>query len=97
MANGGNPEYEIIDDENYLKTLDDKLLEECNEVLNAADKNERIEELADLLEVIIAEVKALNVGLETIEKSRLKKLEERGGFDSKIFLKITEVVDICKK
>ena len=91
---GGTPEYKILDNDDYIKMLDDKLLEECNEVLKATNKNDKIEELADLLEVIRAISKSLGTNFEMIEEVRLSKKAKRGGFDSKIFLKNATVVNL---
>ena len=67
--------------------LDKKLNEECAEY--QADKN--IEELADMLEVIIAITKARGYSLNELERIRAEKADKRGGFEQKIFLK--EVID----
>ncbi len=82
-----NPEIEILDDSIYFEKLNEKLLEECNEVIEASNKNSKIEEIADVLEVIMAMAKVLNVSFEYIENIRLKKLHNRGGFEKKVFLK----------
>ena len=66
----------IADKAEYGKLLEEKLMEEVNEYLE--DKN--LEELADVLEVLVA--LAGNLGYteeELFEKRRVKK-EERGGF-----------------
>lgn len=72
----------ILSDEEYIEMLDKKLNEECDEY--QADKN--IEELADMLEVIYAIAKAKGTSIEELEKIRLEKAENRGGFDEKILL-----------
>ncbi len=87
LKNGGNPEYEVLKDGDYLKMLDNKLLEECNEVLSAENRQEKIEELADLMEVVITMANLLKIDFKTLESVRLEKRGKRGGFDSKIFLK----------
>ncbi|MBQ1256039.1 MAG: nucleoside triphosphate pyrophosphohydrolase [Clostridia bacterium] len=66
----------------YLEMLDRKLTEELNEYLS--DKS--TEEIADLLEVIHAVVKARGSSMEEVEKIRLLKKEKRGGFENRIFL-----------
>jgi len=71
-----------LSDEEYLQTLDQKLTEELDEYL----KDQSMEEIADLLEVIYAVVKARGSSMEEIEKIRLLKKEKRGGFENKIFL-----------
>ena len=52
-SNGEEPEIRILLDEEYKQELEKKLLEEYHEVLDATGTN-RIEELADMLEVMIS-------------------------------------------
>ena len=91
---GGNPEFEILDDADYLKLLNNKLLEECNEVITAETKEDKTEELADLLEVIMAMSKFMDIDFDTVDRVRQEKKTKRGGFDSRIFLKATTLVNI---
>ena len=51
--NGENPIFKILSEEEYKKELEKKLYEEYQEVLEAKGTN-RIEELADMLEIIKA-------------------------------------------
>ena len=85
-ANGENPIYHILSDEEYLKELHKKLFEEANEFV----EEDSPEELADLLEVVYAIANHKNINMEEVEKIRLKKREERGGFDKKIYLEGVE-------
>ena len=91
-AGGGRPETTVLTDDEYYTKLNEKLFEECDEVVTAQDKNHLTEELADLLEVIISIAKHREINFEDIEKTRLIKKEKRGGFDSKILLISTEKV-----
>lgn len=50
--NGEIPTIKILDDEQFKYELERKLQEEYQEVLNAPDSKKRLEELADMLEVI---------------------------------------------
>lgn len=84
--NGEKPITRILDNKEYKKELEKKLLEEYNEVINAKEENERIEELADILEVIISIAKLENKSLDDIIKIADKKREKRGGFEKRIFL-----------
>lgn len=79
-------ETRILSDEEYFYELNKKLLEECNEVVQASTKEERLEELADLLEVMKALAKIDNYQLETIELMAKQKAQKRGAFDKKIYL-----------
>lgn len=59
--------------------------EEYQEVLESSGEN-RLEELADMLEVMIALANTQNASLEDIIKIADKKRTKRGGFQEKIFL-----------
>lgn len=72
----------ILSDEEYLKMIDAKLDEELAEY----HKDQNIEELADLLEVIHAAAIAHGYTIEELEKVRANKAEKRGGFKKKILL-----------
>ena len=90
--NGSTPIIRILSDEEYKIELEKKLYEEYQEVLGAKTTVERIEELADMLEIINSLSKLENKELEdVIECAKVKKLK-RGGFDKKIFLE--SVIDI---
>ena len=79
----------ILDDAEYKLELEKKLLEECNEVLSAVSHDERIEELADVLEVLGAIGVLEGADLEKIISVMNSKREKRGGFSQKIFLEKT--------
>jgi len=76
----------ILSDEEYLHQLREKCLEEWNEYLAAANDQERLEELADLLEVIHALTRVHGASPEVLEEVRREKAEKRGGFAEKVFL-----------
>ncbi len=73
----------ILSDKDYLRFLDAKLDEELAEY----HKDQSIEELADLMEVIRAVVVARGYSLEELERIRAEKAEKRGGFKNRILLK----------
>ena len=77
-------EKRIASPEEYKTELLKKLQEEVAEFAVAGDPGE----LADVLEVIAALEKLTEYG--QVEELRLKKLQERGGFDGKIILKGTK-------
>ncbi|MCR4675355.1 MAG: nucleoside triphosphate pyrophosphohydrolase [Lachnospiraceae bacterium] len=80
---GKTCEVEILSDEKYLEMLDAKLDEELAEY----HKDQNVEELADLLEVILAAAEARGCSREQLELVRKEKFEKRGGFKEKILLK----------
>lgn len=78
---------EILSDDEYLKMIDAKLDEELAEY----HKDQNIEELADLMEVIYAAAVARGYSIEELEAVRKKKASKGGVFGKKILLK--EVVE----
>lgn len=78
---------ETLSDEDYISLLDQKL----NEELAEYQESKSLEELADLLDVVQAVVKARGWTLEELEQVRADKASKRGRFEKKILLK--EVVD----
>lgn len=82
---GEKPITRILSDEEYKFELEKKLNEEYQEVLNATGE-ERIEELADMLEVMIYLAKLENKDLNDIIDVCNKKHDKRGGFEDRIYL-----------
>ena len=78
---------EMLSNEEYLKMIDAKLDEELAEYR----KDQNIEELADLLEVIRAAAIARGYTIEELEKVRTEKAVKRGAFEKKLLLK--EVIE----
>ena len=88
-GNNQNPITRILSDEEYKFELEKKLNEEYQEVLSTTGEN-RIEELADMLEVMIYLAKLENKDLKDIIEVCDKKHAKRGGFDDKIYLEDVE-------
>lgn len=73
----------ILPEDEYLEKIDAKLAEELEEYY----RDQSLEELADLVEVIYAAAKARGYTPEELELCRQKKASERGAFEKKILLK----------
>ena len=82
-ADGKICTYEVLSDVAYLQLLEEKL----NEELGEYQESKSLEELADLLEVMRAIVKARGWTWEQLEQVRQKKAAARGGFEKKLLLK----------
>ena len=77
----------VLSDDEYITALDMKLREELNEYL--ADGS--MEELADLLEVMMAAAEARGHTFDEVEAIRRDKAEKRGSFHDRIWLEsVTE-------
>lgn len=79
----------ILNDEEYLKCLKSKLLEECNEVINAEGEDIK-KEIADVLEVLEALENTLHIDQQEIMSIKEKKAHNNGAFDKKIYLEYVE-------
>ncbi len=83
--NGEKPIIKILNDKDFKHELEKKLYEEYQEVINS-EGTERLEELADMLEVIKYLAKIEKSDLNEILKIAEKKNEKKGSFNNKIFL-----------
>lgn len=81
-SDGKKVSYEIMDREEHLSYLNQKLGEELQEYL----ESENIEELADLVEVIYGILSLKSIEIQEFEAIRFNKREERGGFEKGIKL-----------
>lgn len=89
-SNNEIPTTRVLDDKEYKEELLRKLLEECNEVINASTKEETLEEIADTLEVLDSLIKLNNSSLEEVRKIQDTKRTKRGGFEKRLYLIKTE-------
>lgn len=78
--------YRILDEKEYIKELNKKLLEEANEFIEENDK----EELADLFEVIEAIIKYKDIDKNEVEEIKKNKKIKKGAFKEKIYLEYVE-------
>ena len=87
-AQGKHCVVKTMSDEEYMGMVDAKLDEELAEF----HKDQSLEELADLMEVIFAAAEARGYSREQLEKVRLEKEAERGAFRKRLLL--LEVRDV---
>lgn len=80
--NGGTPITHIADDAEYWEKLKEKLSEEIEEF----KKDENVEELADILEVIDAIANYKKFDMVRVMRVKEKKAAERGKFQERIIL-----------
>ena len=91
----------VMETDEYIQRLKEKLVEEGREVLTANSLSEIEEELADVMEVFRSLVSVLGVSFEEIEKKRIAKGEVSGRFERRIYCAKIEVavsnsaIDYC--
>ena len=86
MADNRNPVTRILTVDEYKVELEKKLNEEYQEVLSTTNSEERIEELADMLEIIQSLAIIENRTLDDVINVAKEKSKKRGGFQKRIFL-----------
>lgn len=89
---GSNGVVEVLtlDRRAHIDALKLKLKEEVEEILAANTKEELIEELADIGEVLDALILKLAISKFEIEEIKRKKNMKNGGFDRGLFLKTVQ-------
>lgn len=74
-----------LNDDEFKLYLEKKLLEEVKEVIDGSKEN-KLEELADLYEVLITYARIYKINLEDIINQAKEKNNLRGSFNKKILL-----------
>ena len=83
---GRKCKYRILNDEDYLKELNRKVLEEANEFI----EENSIEELGDLMEVIKAIMQLKGYNIEEVNIAMKIKEDKKGAFKNRIFLEYVD-------
>ena len=79
---GRKANWRVMEDEEYIKELNKKLLEEAHEFI----EENAVEELADIMEVIQSIMRAKNISYEELKKVQVFKREQKGGFNDRVYL-----------
>ena len=81
-ADGGECKFHVAKKNEFAELLNEKVFEEAMELI----KNPCAEEIADVLEVVEALARMHHINLDDIKLAKVKKKEERGGFQQMIVL-----------
>jgi predicted house-cleaning noncanonical NTP pyrophosphatase (MazG superfamily) len=76
------PPFRIAAQTEYRELLTEKLSEETEEYLESREP----EELADILEVVLALAREVGLSPQALEELRREKAQVRGGFDNRIVM-----------
>ena len=82
-AKNGICEVEILNDEDFHKALVEKLKEEVEEF----EKDNNLEELADIYEVFTTLLMSKGLTLSDVQAAASKKRKKNGGFTRRLFMK----------
>lgn len=84
-AEGDTPDFRVLDESGYEAALPDKLAEEAAELRDATPDG-RLEEAADVYEVLLVVADHLGVNLDDVAKRADAKRAERGAFERRLWL-----------
>lgn len=79
-----------LHDQDFLKQLKLKLIEEASEVNRAQTEQEILEELADVLEIVYTLAKAYNFTEKNLQTIQEQKRNEKGGYQEQMFVTFAE-------
>lgn len=79
---GQQPLIRVLNDEEYARCLAEKLDEEVAEF----HRDQNIEELADILEVVFSLAESVGASRAELMEAYQEKHEKRGGFSGRVFL-----------
>ena len=82
---GGDAEFKVLEAEEYLAALRDKIIEEANE-LKIDEKQKLVAELADIQEVVDSMVKAIGKAKKDVKLAQLEKRKGAGAFKKKHYI-----------
>lgn len=84
-------DYKKLSQEEYIKALRKKVVEEAQEVADEENRDKLVYELADLREVVQTLMNALEITDSEISEAQNKKREKSGGFAEKHFTNFVEI------
>lgn len=85
-AYGSKFEWKTLNDTEFVEQLKLKIMEEAAEVCAAQTQEAIIEEMADVLEVMIAWCQLLGCSLDDVIAAQRKKFEKRGGYQERKYV-----------
>lgn len=90
LARGSKVDYHVLEGDEYIQALNDKLLEEATEI-DATEKQELLKELADLQEVMDAILEELGYSKDDLAKEQASKNAKSGGFKKRLYVEKVSV------
>lgn len=92
VTSGGNPDWRVLSDNEYIEELKKKILEEAQEIpLTQSDS--LVGELADIQEVVDTLLQVLNVSKDEFEKVQKSKTDKAGSFKNRQYIETVETKD----
>jgi predicted house-cleaning noncanonical NTP pyrophosphatase (MazG superfamily) len=92
LSLGAHPRHRTLGDQEYLRELGKKIVEEGSEI-TPGDPDKLLEELADLQEVIDCMLAALGKSADQLKVAQAKKNSKFGSFTKRVYLDTAELPD----
>jgi predicted house-cleaning noncanonical NTP pyrophosphatase (MazG superfamily) len=90
---GGSADYRVLEnDTEYLKSLQQKLIEEASEI-KTTDPEKVLAEITDLQEIIDCMIVAIGKSKEDVTKAQTKKRKASGSFKKRLFVNTVTLPD----
>ena len=90
-ADGVASSYTILEESAHSQALGKKLIEEAHEVEAAESDQERVQEIADVMQVIVDLCRMHKITYDQIEAVRKAAYEKRGGFEKGVYAEVIEM------
>lgn len=89
LEHGEKPDYRILNSQEYIEALIDKIKEESEEL--STEKDKLIGEIADIQEVIDCLIKELGISKADLRSAQKTKNDKAGSFKEKIYVDTSEL------
>ena len=83
---GGSYTMKLLQGNDHLKALKDKLKEETDEFIAAEKREIELDELVDIVELVHSYLNLHNITADEFEALRIQKRKAKGSFDRGIYL-----------
>ncbi len=88
---GGKVTSRFLTEEQFIDALNEKLTNEAKEVAAATTKDDKINELSDILEIVESYRKKYAITEEELKNFHNDKRTKRGGYDDHLYIEYIEV------
>jgi predicted house-cleaning noncanonical NTP pyrophosphatase (MazG superfamily) len=89
-ADNAIPKISILSDTQFTLALKQKVVEEAMELLETKSRDDVLNELSDILELVETILLDHKITKEEIEEKKLSKRNKRGGFTERLFLEYVD-------
>ncbi len=91
--NGAKVNQKILNEKNYLIELKKKLIEEVAEMVDAKKKEDILNELSDVQEIVDNLLMALGCNAKDLKKIQIQKNKKNGSFKKRIYINYIKADD----